>query len=240
MEVLNDKADAMCHKMQDLAQNSDTAVTTISTFFPSQKISVRNKYRRFVTEKPSQYNKDQHYDKLKLYMMERNVLSEDLFQKISWPAIDQLYKKIKRHEQITYTKVIHEKWITLYQQKINGNHPTGICALCKGPEETQKHVYECSHCQQTQFKTTLAQAFVYRLNQRGTPTCLSYLLAQGFDPHTNTSAMLERAIDMSPHNLKSLVEEVILEQSQIGWDCYRKGLISKKWATLMDTYMSQL
>lgn len=232
LEILNDHADSLCHKMHEIVMEENITMPRIPKFLPQQRISVRSKNRHFIKEKVSQYNMDHHHDSLKEYIKKRNVLNDKEFDQIDWISLGRVFDKSSRCTRIKYTKVIHEKWITLHQQHRNQHHPTGICALCKTCTETQKHVYECLHQKQIEYKKTLLKQFIASLRRAQTPEYLAIFLGQAMFSTQDVVTLYERIQDLVPPSVRDLITTAVTSQTEIGWDCYKKGLVSVKWSKI--------
>lgn len=197
--------------------------------FPAQLVSVGTALRKFVAEKPREYDRDRTRKELEDVIKEKNNFTDETFDKIAWQSFGKLLTNASHSRRIQIMKVVHEKWITNREQAKMKQHSTGHCPNCGLHEETTSHVFECTHDGFQEYKTIQDMRVIKTVNGGIVPDTVLAFIHEGLQTQSLPTDISNK-IQMVEPIMREMVLKAIEDQTIIGWDKLRKGFVSKYWA----------
>lgn len=163
----------------------------------------------------------------------KNNLTDDTFNLIAWEPISKMLKSTAHSRNIKVMKIIHEKWITHYEQHKMKQHANGFCPNCGHHIEKTEHVFQCSNTEFQTGKKQLDMRVIKTINGGIVPDTFVSLIHSGL---CNPDQQHEKInlIEMVEPALRSLTLQAFKEQTEIGWNLLNKGLISKTWVKVIE------
>lgn len=229
---LNVKADRLCHQAHKKEQKLKTLTTHYAPLLPGIPVSYRNDTKRFIAEKHSEFHCQHAFDSLKNYMKDKYYISETDFHKIQWKAIHRTTKKAPIGQKAVNMKVVHEKWITCYEQFKMGQHPTGMCPLCGKTLEKAKHVFKCQHPDMCTSRTAIDKEFHIQLLRYYTPLPLATVFSKILRDE-GTISDLSNQLSILPYDQYCIGADALSEQVDVGFYNLQRAMIAKKWSAIM-------
>lgn len=237
LERLNIQADFLCHEAEKFADAHCLDLSAMAPCLPLQVVSLRNDCRRFICEHTFKLHHDRAYASLREYMISHRYAPRFDFDRIDWISVKSVMRQASPAERIKFTKVIHEKWITLEQQYIMNNHASGVCALCRTDLETHRHIFVCKDARMINQREAQYQQFYNLLLKWKTPMPLAqfflHMLRSPTIAQFNSNSGLLGAL---PQPLLTLIDRACISQRKIGWLRLHQGFLARDWTLVMETY----
>ena len=222
----------MDHKVNDFMKTS-THTTKSYSIFPAQKyfIKIRNKItpNNIPTSLLASYN----HTVWKKHVKKRLGLNADCIKKVDWLPVQKL---LARNTHTSgYVKSIHMEWNTMDRCKLWKTSATDTCPLCEEEVESWEHVYQCKNEHANRERKVYLNLFKDKLNALHTHPSLRDLILSvlhnlcnkqkpSFTPKNN------------PDSIETLLSAIFISQNNIGWTCFLKGIVSKKWGEAQEKY----
>ena len=163
-------------------------------------------------------------DRHKKYFLERhkdNNMTTDQYESIAWKYIGRARNRLTIRQNSTITKLIN-KWLNVGHQKEHMGKE-GACPTCGWHDETQLHMYQCTH---NEAKKTRKQAFLQMreyLKQHGVPTHIGNTFVNMCESTCNETQMKRRY----PTNLT--IEQAVNKQRLLPKEFILRGLLTNHW-----------
>ena len=190
-----------------------------------------------------------------VYLCNKNSWTKETYHTIDWKGIASMLRKLKKSKQMSYLQLIHN-WQHIGSQKqqflkskYNDNTPrdedemtlitkeiarAGQCPYQCGHVETYQHYMICTnaaarkhrHIAITKLKKTLNHHNYYG-------AIVSYMiLGLTWDDHSQAPQY-----KINLNRIDPAIKAAVEEQTSIGWNNVKRGMISKKWAQAQRIHM---
>ena len=109
-------------------------------------------------------------------------------------------------------------------------HHNNSCPFCLEQNETTQDIIQCSHHNLLQCWDTIITKYFNKLEKIGSGWLVQKVLQDKISSwiYGHPTPVLEE--------YPTLLRQAVMEQRQIGWKSFFKGLISTKWSTYIATY----
>ena len=165
-------------------------------------------------------------------------LLEEMQLRYDWPdgtieTIDWDVHRQATHSQIArrthYVKLCHEILPTGKTVSQYGQGLPDYCPLCKTPDNVFHHVLRCRHPSRRTWRTETMESLKKRCHQLKMDPMLVDILLEGIQSWLDS-------IPMDITNLPNEYQDLVQEQTTIGWAHVFQARITTRWATMQQYY----
>jgi hypothetical protein len=179
-----------------------------------------------------------HDRHMRKYLIKREVWTETKFDEIDWSSYETAFKRMGQSRQTSISKVCHNRWHTGVKHTIYYHEPCPCC-MCGEEKEDWWHFMSCSSLDASLHRVDswekvkkdmeiwkLPNGF-WTVIQKGLQFCIDHPLRWvKYDPQNPTPQL----VSPFPHGFKqprNLLKQAYRAQSNIGWDNFTKGRITR-------------
>jgi hypothetical protein len=167
--------------------------------------------------------------KLHKYLKEKFEWNDNIITMIDWPTLAEILKKYK-DKWLTMVKHLHDISPTGHIAHRNNPALPHECPACSEPTEDNIHVITCGHNSRRQWRTVTIQELRHKYDSTSDPHLMDILQ----DGLTRFHNQLPAPVPI--HQYPERYRNLILSQSQIGWDQVYRGRWSTEWAAMHTAY----
>ncbi len=169
------------------------------------------------------------YDTLKNKLQSDNSWTDTTFGWIDWEAFHAAIVSVPPTHRISITKISHQLWNTNKQNSKFYNQ-SALCPICTNCIEDTNHIYYCTLDSAFRNRLKAQQTLRVELETSNTPgPMIAQLLWCLTEENTSSSR--------SNQDKPSIPSQIMEEQQLIGWSSLLRGLASKKWGDLYQSYL---
>lgn len=165
------------------------------------------------------------------YYEQHHDINKKVASKVDWEALEQ---GTNSKNELSYRKSLHNFRNTMSINKKWGRIDSDVCPLCTLAPETTIHLLSCSHEDVSLVRKQMITRFQDTMNKLNT--------APEIKAHWNTilrqfddgSPITKPAITMNPTTWN--IAQVHLTQSEIGCDCFFRGMLANEWSKIQQRH----
>ena len=198
--------------------------------FPAQKICIMYNKRLVVTNIEEFPQETERKGIREEYFLERMNIHSNALANVDQYAIGRVFQKNK-HKKCIYTKIMHKQLNTM---EVNHRWKLGEATrpLCKSSKEDWLHVLKCSAPAPKSPHELCLETFETQLTRYRTYPPLADFIYEAME---NLSDQPEEPL-IANANYSLIFHQAYNQQSNIGWQYFFRGFISKYWKAIQHRY----
>jgi hypothetical protein len=246
-EQLNTEVDALCDLIREEARGPRGTrpscphwdLEVCSLFIKGDK----------VTSKMKPQMENQRHDKdMRKYLTEREIWTENQFDKVDWTSYKTAFKRMGRSRQTSISKVCHSMCHTGVRHTFYYHDPRPCC-ICGEKNKDWRHVMTCRsldaslHRADSWEKVKKDMEIWQRPNefwtavQKGLQFYINHPLRRVKEDSPKPTP---KPVSPFPHGFnqpRSLLRKAYRTQSNIGWENFTKGRITRHWQNYINHHL---
>jgi hypothetical protein len=202
-----------------------------------------------VTSKMKTQMAGQLHDKdLRKYVIEREIWTENQFDEIDWMSYETAFKRVGQSRKTSIAKVWHNMWHTGVKHTLYYHEPRPYC-MCGEKKEYWRHVMICrsldaSLHRAASWETLKKDMSIWKLQndfwtaiQKGLQFFIDYPLRRVREDPQNPTPKPATPFPHGFNQPRNLLKQAYRAQSNIGWDNFTKGRITRHWQNYINHHL---
>ena len=221
--LINDMADRLATEARDKAVNGDLRLTK-PLLFPGAMAGCFHQQRMITGSMALAVQTALYEERMVIFLMQKYGWTHHAYNNIDWDAQSSILLSIPAMQRISLMKYVHGWLATKKRQYRKGCYQTSTCFLCD-QEEGNTHMFCCKNPRVIEYRKVELGAMITRLSN-GTDFDVLQLIRVGLESLAGSFSVKEYQDEfVTDSNLSLLVQE----QTEIGWDQFAMGRVSKQW-----------
>jgi hypothetical protein len=203
----------------------------ITPHIPSTKISITILKTRYSGNFDSNLRYHINGGYLRGHLQSTNNWTDTVWNTIDMNSFGRNMKRIQPSHQQAHVKLIHNQFplgLRKFQHSVVADVSLKRCPCCKLHDEDNPHLLQCSHNPAREEATTALMKTLLSDTHPSRPVIASCIEQCLHNPNEQPTFTNEKF----PCHLKSVLEQALQEQSQVGWHFLFLGFLSKHWLIL--------
>jgi hypothetical protein len=189
-----------------------------------------------------------HDKDMRKYLIEREIWTENQFNENDWTIYETVFKRMGRSRQTAIAKVCHNMWHIGVKHTLYYHEPRPCC-MCGEEKEDWRHVMTCQSLDASLHRAdswgkVKKDMSIWKLPndfwtaiQKGLQFFIDHPLRRVREDQQNP---MQKPATPFPHGLnqlRNLLKQAYRAQSNIRWDNFTKGRITRHWQNYINHHL---